>query len=968
MRLRQEVLNVLLAELLQERGLVAVPEQVVRRRRAVKLPDVIVDCQGLRLAIEAEYATSRGKRKGTDGASRKAFRAARQRVDQAVAHVGIAVVYPEDMKSVSSFDEAKQKLQRCKMSFTVVTEPAISPIGPQKLLFPDETIPEFMQGTVDDLAESLRRFYEQLVKDETLERAVAVLEASIEACLDALRVQPATSGRLARVLSVEFTDGKALKAKERNAVNRITALILVNAMIFQEVLAQQDARVQALQRLRRSSTLVNDVRDHWQFIVTEINYYPIFSTACELMDCFAADEGANRAFGELVDAALKVVTWKASLRHDLAGRIYHRLLDEAKYLGAYYTSIPAAALLLKLALAPSDYNCDWSDPEAVGQLHVGDLACGTGTLLMAAADTIVDNYVRACVQNGTRPDLQAIHRCVVERVIYGYDVLSSAVHLTASTLTLRIPDTPIDVTHLYRVPLGGPGNALGTLEFLDRGASSGTLFGLPEQVTGGKAVERAILLPKLDVCTMNPPFTSSRQPNLLFGNVIGRESLQKKLKKIVREQKLATSITAGLGAVFVALGDRQLKPNGRLALVLPRSILNGVAWEKNRRRIARDYQLEYVLVSHEPDHWNFSENTELSEAMVVARKRAPDEAAVEESVVFVNFWQVPRTAVEALGVASALREARVADIFSDQGCMQVDCGMHKLGEAIAVPWGKLRESSWSFPCAFAQSELIRIFYKLMDGTVCLPGQQRGRRVKLTPLCDLADLGPDPRDVYDGFDLVEGPTPYRALWGHSAESVTTMHQTPNQYLSPLSRAKKGRPLRKLDDLWPKAGRVLIAQRPWMKTKSVMATRVNQKVLGDVWCPLSLKKGLRAKAEKALTLWFNSTLGVLLLLGHREETRGAWIQFKKPQLRAMPVLDLRAIGSQRLDALAIAYDRLAHNHFEPFPEMAPDQTRSAVDKALGTVLRLPDFAPIRSMLALEPVICVSSEGLRNASEHP
>ena len=51
---RQEVLNVLFAQLLEERGLVAAPEQIISRLdlRTRRMPDVLVDFQGLRLAIE----------------------------------------------------------------------------------------------------------------------------------------------------------------------------------------------------------------------------------------------------------------------------------------------------------------------------------------------------------------------------------------------------------------------------------------------------------------------------------------------------------------------------------------------------------------------------------------------------------------------------------------------------------------------------------------------------------------------------------------------------------------------------------------------------------------------------------------------------------------------------------------------------------------------------------------------------
>ena len=55
---RQEAVNVVLAQLLKKRGLVAAPEQIININKSGKrLPDVIVDFWGLRLAIEAEFRT-----------------------------------------------------------------------------------------------------------------------------------------------------------------------------------------------------------------------------------------------------------------------------------------------------------------------------------------------------------------------------------------------------------------------------------------------------------------------------------------------------------------------------------------------------------------------------------------------------------------------------------------------------------------------------------------------------------------------------------------------------------------------------------------------------------------------------------------------------------------------------------------------------------------------------------------------
>jgi hypothetical protein len=122
---------------------------------------------------------------------------------------------------------------------------------------------------------------------------------------------------------------------------------------------------------------------------------------------------------------------------------------------------------------------------------------------------------------------------------------------------------------------------------------------------------------------MNPPFTRTCGDNLVFGSIPAKERrrLQVSLGRLVRQKKLSASITAGLGSVFLAVADRHLKTNGRLAFVLPKALLSGVDWEPSRK-VLRGYALEAVIASHDPNRWNFSENTDLSEILLIARKCA----------------------------------------------------------------------------------------------------------------------------------------------------------------------------------------------------------------------------------------------------------------------------------------------------------------------------------------------------------
>lgn len=172
---------------------------------------------------------------------------------------------------------------------------------------------------------------------------------------------------------------------------------------------------------------------------------------------------------------------------------------------------------------------------------------------------------------------------------------------------------------------------------------------------------------------------------------------------------------------------------------------------------------------------------------------------------------------------------------------------------------------------------------------------------------------------------------------------------------MHRAKAGRSLREAIVLWPRAGRLALAERTWLKTQRVAAVRLESPVLSNVWWPLTLVKQ-SGDNEKALTLWLNSTPGLLVMWAHREETRGAWIDFKKPVLAAMPVLDVGALSVEQRQILAAAYDRLCQQPLLPFPQMANDPVRAEIDAAIATALGLPDFSVLRQLLSREPVVCL------------
>ncbi|MCK4284531.1 MAG: N-6 DNA methylase, partial [Candidatus Brocadiae bacterium] len=668
---RQEVINVVLARLLQERGLVTAPEYIfdATLERGRKMVDVIVYYNGLRTAIEGEVADQ-------PDAPGRALESARRRVEDGIAHIGVGVVYPESLRRVE-FRELPRQLARCRLQIALVTEAGETGFAP---------------GDVGYLETALRSAFERLVREDVVTKAVAILDAGVGGFASAVALRPGVMGRMIDRLGIRPLGGTGTapatprrpapgEETAERAACRIGGLVVANAMIFQEVLSGSETSVRSLSEMPPDVDPVKAFIEHWTYILDSIDYYPIFHVARAVLRTTTAHREILMAVGSLADTARELVGMRAPMRHDLMGRVYHRLLSQAKYLGTYYTSIPAATLLLEMALRPDAWTTQWHDLAKLSKFRVADLACGTGTLLVAAAQALAENYIEASQGKGPGLDLAGLHRVMAEDVIYGYDVLPSAVHLTASTLALRAPQVTFGQMNLYSLPLGGKDRRLGSIEFLQ--SSSVNMH--VDLFAGASATERLApsgqsepvpaALPRMDLCVMNPPFTRSVGGNLLFGSSPPQErrQMQAKLRKMLRDPKVLANSTAGLGSVFLAVAHAHIKPGGRLAVVLPKAVLSGVAWRPTRELLRTYYRMEYVICSHDPERWNFSESTDLSEVLLVAvkndRKSRQDEGG--RRVTAVNLWQNPTTPFEALAVARALRQGAAPDVEGGQGALEL---------------------------------------------------------------------------------------------------------------------------------------------------------------------------------------------------------------------------------------------------------------------------------------------------------
>jgi hypothetical protein len=923
---REEVINTCLAILMARHGVDAEAETIHRSGR--QRPDVLFTLGGLRTVIEGKYADVADADKVVSGD-------AERRVSSGICHIAVAVVYPKELRTAGTRDIEKS-LAAARLRYRIFSETGND---------------QWLSGTPSEILAALRRVHGALVKDDVVAESARSLSEKIENIAALWSGQPATCDRLSDILGMPAKRGETADEREgrRTTATKVASLVLANALIFQEQLASSggDGRVDSLRAYDNEPDPIDSLKSHWRWIWGKINYIPIFQLGERILAEIPVSSTAIASVRWLMQEAKAICANQSALRHDLMGRIYHWMLYHAKYLGTYYTSTAAATMLLKLTFAQA-WNTDFGSPRKLADFVVTDLTCGTGTLLMAAAQAITDKFIVSRFASERMPtelDLKHLHETLMENVLWGYDVLASAVHLTASTLGMLAPNVTYRKMNLYVLPMGVEGRTsrLGSLDFIGRNRVE-TQLALDNSQLEAKKTSVAneyyavAELPEIDLCVMNPPFVRSVGGNLLFGSLPDdeRDKLQTELKK--RAKDLPASITAGLGSVYMAIADRRLRDGGRMAFVLPVALATGEAWGINRKMIADGYHLETVIASHDGTRPNFSENTSLSEIMFVARKLKKKEAP--GNTAYINLWHNPRTIYEAMDVSDRVN-ARTGNgaVLSDNG--------RKLAEVIELPPAQ-GEDQW-IGVQFAQSLTLRAAAALGRGRLEVPGRAPAD-VPLCPLGELGAIGPDRKRIHEGFKVSQTDwSPYSSFWNHDARKVKGIAQKPNSWLVPWEQSPRG-PDYGQRRLWPRAGRVLLVERLWPITHRVLAVGFTEPVLGNTWW--ALKSELSSEQEKALLLWLNSSPSLLMFLSRRVATRSAWMQVKQPQWERMPVLDVRALDAATLSRLAGAFDEIAGRELMALAKLNVDETRAAIDAALSVALGLPDFAPLRALLAREP----------------
>ncbi|MDD9802701.1 MAG: hypothetical protein OXU53_09135 [Deltaproteobacteria bacterium] len=938
---REEVFNTHLAIILRGENLEAAEES---QASSGGFPDVEVDLDGARVLIEAKF--------DGPGAETSLRGQARKRMDEdANTAAVVELLYPEPLRTATGAPE--ENLRQSQLRWRIGRRGAEP--GPWR------------NGAVIELADALYHLRGNLDAPRRLQEAVETMTRAVDRAASDLGRRKAQRRRLA----------KLVKVSDDIAGCKLAALMVLNALVFQSRLSFKDERVQNL-GAQQSAHKRRDIADHWRFICDEIDYVPIFRVAADVLDAFPDGDLGRNILAGLSEAAEAIRDIRG---HDLAGRVFHKLVDFAKPRAAYYTSLPAAALLSSLAfdgrLGGTLAQADWSNLRSIRELRVADLSCGTGTLLLAAAREMERLHRNARGHRSLAPEAEALHKILIENVLHGYDVELTAIHLAAAHLGLLAPDVGFDNMNLFVLPceVNGGGMQLGSADFLF-GSEVQVQFDLLADVSGTRRVKGSgngediatAELPELDLAILNPPFSRSMGSNKMFGDIppAERRAMQTGLNKLLKKHesevaskdlaRFSASTSAGLGAVILAAAARHLKPGGRLAAVLPAALCTGDAWTKSREMLAETLRLDAVVLSHDFTRTNFSESTNLSECLVIAtRRECAEEKARSTPRCDSNsdasaegthgaaprsaFLHLLRNPADELDAAAAVRTIKpfLADALTTE-----------IGGEAELYWVQADSAPWK-RTRFASP-------RMADGA-----GQVAANPNLRALGEFAEIGPDRRRIWDGFKQAKRRTEYPAFWGHSTEERCGLKASPNMFLSPIheersqqgTTATRGRHKDYPDHLWSwGSGRICFAERVQLNVVRVFAVLIDEPVLANVWWTLRLKDE-NADTLRALTAWLNSSYAIAAFLLLQTPTRGEWTGIKKHPAQNFPVPDLS--NSTIVKTLAEAFESQKQADFAPLPQLKADPARHALDEAcVRAIPGLPDPAPLRRRIAAEPFV--------------
>ncbi len=948
----EKIVNAKLAECLRGKH----PNWTVRAEQTnvfvqkLKQPDIVVShVGGLTVILETEFEPAPTVESDTRNRLGQIIKLTKEEVEQC-----IAVRLPISLREVPQ-EHLDSAIQTARYLFAIFTYD-----GQENLFGENERWPDsgWLEGDLNDLASCIETV---ALSERRVAKGVKILELGVSQAAGYLQFRTPTYilGQLAEKLHQE----------EGEQTTRMAMAILANAVIFHMRLARLHPEINYLGHYKNElgTIIKSDVIGCWRAIL-RINYWPIFSLASDLF-MIIPEKDAQGVIDILEKMASELERFGAADIQDLSGRMFQQLITDRKFLATFYTLPASATLLAELAI--SRLRIDWGKPKQITALKIADLACGTGALLGAAYHAFASRH------RSTGGDDAILHAKMMESVLTAADIMPSAIHLTAATLSGMHPDKAYGHTRMINMPYGengdGNGISIGSLDLMQADETR-AIFGTGRKALTGKGAVgddskgTIVEVPhgSMDLVIMNPPFTrptnheTAGVPIPSFAGFNTKQEEQAKMSARLKELKKGLTApaghgNAGLASNFIDVAHAKLRPGGILALVLPASFMQGKAWEPARTLIHQHYR-DILIVGIATDGSTdraFSADTGMAEVLLVATRKKENHTDLSDILV-VNTLHRPRTHLEASIMARKIEHSR-HDPHQDAG---------KISLTKTEQVGNLFRSGDWMGLGVREASLAMCVNALAEGKLLLP--RMGSPTSIS-VCELGKLGRrgflhrditgktshgKPRGPFD-LEAVSQAPEYPMLWGHDANRERQLIVRPDQQGTARKDLRK-----QAAQLWRDGASRLHFTLDFRINSQPLAACMteNPSLGGRAWPNFRTE----TKWEIPLVLWANTTLGLISFwwTGTRQQQGRSILTITRlPQLLA---IDPRTFTQKQLTLSEQIFEKFRDRYFLPANEAYRDDTRIALDHSvLVSLLGIEDhllhnLAVLREQWCMEPSV--------------
>lgn len=391
---------------------------------------------------------------------------------------------------------------------------------------------------------------------------------------------------------------------------------------------------------------------------------------------------------------------------------------------------------------------------------------------------------------------------------------------------------------------------------------------------------------------------------------------------------------------------------------MPLSLMSGESWEESRTLLAKYYS-DLVLVSIAgagSEEMSFSADTGMGECLIVGRRTG----TASTRATFVVLKERPAYPLLGAGTADQIRHLiagkRIRHLEDGPvGGTHLYSGSDIIGQVMDAPLPS--SGGWNL-ARIADLSLAQTAYQVINkGRIWLPTMEEIEAVSVTTTTveRIGEVGPIHRDI-NGTNVngsIRGPftiTPvsadsvptYPVLWSHDAKRERTMLFEAESEAIPRQSSKLQE--QQLIDLkvaavWKTASHCHFNCDFQFNSQSTNMQFTHRKSIGGrAWLSIKLSS---IDQEKALVVWGNTTLGILLRWWHSNKQQSGRGNIGKQSLQNLPILDIAKLTSNQLSEAVSIFDAMSQQQLLPVHEMDKDPVRKELDNQFARrVLGLPE----------------------------